>query len=1030
MAAVTLKIKLDIPGLQQELDSAVNEIRARLGRLGIFKFDVDSKQAEATISELEKHVASLKALLQEKIEMNADTSSISLIQDRITVAEDALRALKGEASKPVKIPPVPPDPSVSEREQALKQLQATILQVALAENTQKTVILELVKANNLSEKEIKNLINIFSQEKSTLAINSQAYRENVAAIEGLTVAQEKLQLEQRNSMPVARQVSSATGAMTNAMGQFGFLLGDMDMMFVNFRVGLMSIANNVGMVAQTLVFVQNEVKRTGESFKTALVNSLMGSGGVLVAINALMFLLQVLPRLFEDSTKAVEEHSQKIDELANKYQNLTRRQLENRKNEVQTELAKFTEEMGKKYGQPVRDFEEWEEWRKRGNTMDEEETARYQKLLDENRALDEAGKKVGYIKDLQNTINQLIEKRDAAQTKGGAQAFDKQIQYYQKLLHEMDLSTKNSTKTESQYAKDLAQARVDAMKEGKDKELAQLDAWLKTEQAKYKSSEEWQTALKNAYNEKRTGILNKYAEEEKKKVTAALDNQREALRKQELLYAEEIQDEYDKDTTKIEINNWYDKQAIYSKINQLKQKKELNEAEKIELATLYTQLSTLHQKYLNDIREQDEKKLKKVQEDADKEMEYFKSLNQKTLSLKQLSLDEELKLIDKQKELELQLHGKTEEQKRRITEYYDLLRQQKIDAQMERETRANERFFNNVYDMFERAFDHKNEISDAEVEMNEYQFQRELADLKKSLDDKEIDQKEYRLRVRLAEEDHNNYLKRVEENRMDNGKKLAQEAQKFLLNLLKEYLIKYVAQKAAEATIHSATEAEKTAATEAGVLARIALLGMEIIKTLAAAAAKVLTAIADGISYLFATLGPFALVAIPAMVAGTIGIWNGIKNMLGFRKGGYTGDGPTDEEAGLVHKREFVFESGLVDQEPEKFQLLHRMLRSGLSLTDIFMAAAQNLNPITEAPVALSGINLSTISVTPAGGLQDSRMMTSLLSSMDSRLKNLEEKGFTGKVEVTGETEIRGKQLYIVFKEQEKVENRRMASNV
>jgi hypothetical protein len=694
--------------------------------------------------------------------------------------------------------------------------------------------------------------------------------------------------------------------------------------------------------------------------------------------------------------------------------------------------------MGAKFGKDYKTLAEWIE--SGGGKMSDEETERYKTLLLENQALDEMTKKVGYIKNLQNTIAQLTAARESAPTKEGAHWFDQQIKYYQKLLDEMDLTTKKSNDKSKEYAKDLAQARVDSLKEGKDKELAQLDAWLKTEQAKYASNEDWQAALNESYNQKRIDILNKYAEEEKKKVTAALDNQREVMRKQELLQAEEIKDEYDKETTKIEINNWYDKQAVYSKINQLKAKKELNESEKIELATLYTELSNLHLKYLNEIREQDEKKLKKDQEDADKEMEYFKSLNQKTLSLKQLSLDEELKLIDKQKELELELHGKTEEQKARITGYYDLLRQSKIEAQLERETRANERFFNNVYDMFERAFDHKSEISDTEIEMNEFQYNKQLRDLKssleesekdekKSLEDKELDRKEYLLNVRLAEEEHNAYLKRVEEDRIDNGKRLAQEAQKFLLNLLKQYLVEFIAKKAAEATIHTATEAEKTAATEAGVAARIALLAMEILKTLASAAAKILTAIADGISYLFATLGPFAIAAIPAMVAGVVGLWNGVKKQLGFRTGGYTGDGPADQEAGVVHKGEYVFESDLVDGESKQFELLHKMLRSGVRLSDIFMAAAQNVRPITEAPAALSGLNLSTVSVSPQGRLlEDSGTVKELLMSMDRRLKNMEENGLKGGVEVTGETEMRGDHLYVIFKKQEKVENRRMSN--
>lgn len=222
----------------------------------------------------------------------------------------------------------------------------------------------------------------------------------------------------------------------------------------------------------------------------------------------------------------------------------------------------------------------------------------------------------------------------------------------------------------------------------------------------------------------------------------------------------------------------------------------------------------------------------------------------------------------------------------------------------------------------------------------------------------------------------------------------------YMLNILKQYLVNFIATKLAEKTIHETTEAEKTAATETGVVARLALMAMEIVKSLAVAAASIVQAIASGIAWLFSTLGPFAIPVIGGMVAATIGLFNGLKKTLGFKRGGYTGTGSADEVAGPVHKGEYVFEKSLVDKEPDKYAFLHKMLKAGYTLNDILLGANKFFNPITEAPMALAGINLGSSNLSTSTFTSSNSKLESLLQSMDNRLRKIEEK--TGKVEIEG----------------------------
>lgn len=116
--------------------------------------------------------------------------------------------------------------------------------------------------------------------------------------------------------------------MNQTMGQLGWAMGDANMFLVNFRMGMMSVANNIPMVVQGLAMVRAEAAATGVSFKVLAMQSLMGPGGLMLGINLLMFALTALPYLFDDTTESVKDQKDELKKLKNEYDGLTQAQLE------------------------------------------------------------------------------------------------------------------------------------------------------------------------------------------------------------------------------------------------------------------------------------------------------------------------------------------------------------------------------------------------------------------------------------------------------------------------------------------------------------------------------------------------------------------------------------------------------------------------------------------------------------------------------------------------------------------------------
>jgi hypothetical protein len=110
-------------------------------------------------------------------------------------------------------------------------------------------------------------------------------------------------------------------------------------------------------------------------------------------------------------------------------------------------------------------------------------------------------------------------------------------------------------------------------------------------------------------------------------------------------------------------------------------------------------------------------------------------------------------------------------------------------------------------------------------------------------------------------------------------------------------------QVAIRTAVHIGGEIAMTAITIAQTAIRAGVALVEAIPHLIVAAFKAAKAVAD-IPY----VGPvLAIAAMGAIIAAGMGLLNGGGGKKGYATGGYTGDGDPTEEAGVVHRREFVF---------------------------------------------------------------------------------------------------------------------------
>jgi hypothetical protein len=253
---------------------------------------------------------------------------------------------------------------------------------------------------NVSSEAIEQVIMTLRKQSETLNINSSEWLENQNKIALLTNAYDSLIAKNLNSNNVTRQAIAGTNQMNTAIGALGWAMGDANMFLVNFRMGMMSIANNIPMIVQGLLQAKAAAEAAGTTMKTALVASLAGPGGLMLAINGLMFALQLLPNLFGETTKSVKEQKEEVDKLKTAYEKLTRQQLLN----IIADLNK----QAMPYEQKINEAK----WRMRATStnkdsdfLDKEDSKKYEYIKQQKKLIEETLLMLGDIDNIQNRLS-------------------------------------------------------------------------------------------------------------------------------------------------------------------------------------------------------------------------------------------------------------------------------------------------------------------------------------------------------------------------------------------------------------------------------------------------------------------------------------------------------------------------------------------------------------------------------------------------------------------------------------------------
>lgn len=164
--------------------------------------------------------------------------------------------------------------------------------------------------NGLTQEAIEGTIQKLMNENKTLAFGSDQYNKNSTAIANL-----------RNSYNYisggSQQLVGQSNAARMAMMGFNYTLQDSGMFFVNFRMGMMSISNNIPWLIQGLAGMREEARKNEVSFASMLKTAFTGPNAMLAIGSAVNFAMMALPIIFdkinESSKKAAEDGLKKFN---------------------------------------------------------------------------------------------------------------------------------------------------------------------------------------------------------------------------------------------------------------------------------------------------------------------------------------------------------------------------------------------------------------------------------------------------------------------------------------------------------------------------------------------------------------------------------------------------------------------------------------------------------------------------------------------------------------------------------------------
>lgn len=169
-----------------------------------------------------------------------------------------------------------------------------------------------ITTKGVTIEQIQNSINALDEETAKLGINTESWKKGMTASANLKAALSGVITQQTGISSSAQIGTHGVNSMRMAMTQLGYALNDSQMLLLNFRMGLMGISNNVPMIVQAFTDARAAAAATGTTIKDQLTAALMGGGGLVIAINAAMLLMNLLPGLLDKTKNKIKELTESL----------------------------------------------------------------------------------------------------------------------------------------------------------------------------------------------------------------------------------------------------------------------------------------------------------------------------------------------------------------------------------------------------------------------------------------------------------------------------------------------------------------------------------------------------------------------------------------------------------------------------------------------------------------------------------------------------------------------------------------------
>ncbi|MEW5799959.1 MAG: hypothetical protein AB1728_13240 [Bacteroidota bacterium] len=297
------------------------------------------------------------------------------------------------------------------------------------------------------------------------------------------------------------KVTGTSGNARMAVTSFSQTLSDSTQFQNGFRYGVQAIGNNLEQMISYLGAVKAESAATGQSMTKMLTGALAGPGGVMIALTAVIALLQILPGLFENSGDSVKEFSlttlageRTLSDYAQAIENVQKEFREMNVEEIKDKFIEIDNQIQQSKRRADETMNSWSGQLKAFLNMRFGTTFDLTGGEGERTALLERTKKVGEeelanrsrVKILDDEIAAL---REAQNKKGSdAKAIADQIEVKERERANLLKSTNERLSEQAAIAIRLQKAQVDAMEEGINKERAA--AQLRFTEAKAELDEE------------------------------------------------------------------------------------------------------------------------------------------------------------------------------------------------------------------------------------------------------------------------------------------------------------------------------------------------------------------------------------------------------------------------------------------------------------------------------------------------------------------------------------------------------------